>query len=376
MTRRSRRSRTSTACASRPPIRSRRGACSAERGVTSSSSRSPARSRRRRGWGSRTRSSTSSRPARRWARTACGGSAMLLESQAVLVGGRGAVDERRELVERLELMLSGVVAARRRRYVMMNATVDDAPGDSRRAARAWARRRCCQLADEGEIAVHAAVDAGDIWSLLPGSRRRGRDVDPRPPDREARPVRGAGWTTRSPWSAPIVADVRERGDAALLEWTERFDGPRPDGFRVPAERIAEASVDADVLEALRAMIAAVRVVQRGAAAGGHDRRGGAGHRLRAALAADRRRRGLRAERPRPAAVVARDDRRPGAGRRRAADRGRDADARSTRRSSSRGSSGSSEIYAVGGAQAVAALAYGTETIAAGGQDRRPGERAT
>ena len=25
--------------------------------------------------------------------------------------------------------------------------------------------------------------------------------------------------------APIVADVRERGDAALLEWTERFDGP-------------------------------------------------------------------------------------------------------------------------------------------------------
>ena len=34
--------------------------------------------------------------------------------------------------------------------------------------------------------------------------------------------------------APIVADVRERGDAALLEWTERLDGPRPDGLRVPA----------------------------------------------------------------------------------------------------------------------------------------------
>ncbi len=59
--------------------------------------------------------------------------------------------------------------------------------------------------------------------------------------------------------APIVADVRERGDAALLEWTERFDGPRPEGFRVSAEEIAAAEVSAVELEALRWMIAAVRV---------------------------------------------------------------------------------------------------------------------
>ena len=58
-------------------------------------------------------------------------------------------------------------------------------------------------------------------------------------------------------AAPIVADVRDRGDVALLEWTERFDGPRPDGFRVPADRIAEAVVEDDVLEALRRMIRAV-----------------------------------------------------------------------------------------------------------------------
>ena len=36
--------------------------------------------------------------------------------------------------------------------------------------------------------------------------------------------------------------------------------------------------------------------------------------------------------------------------------------------------GVDEIYRVGGAQAIAALAYGTETIAAGGQDRRPRQR--
>lgn len=58
--------------------------------------------------------------------------------------------------------------------------------------------------------------------------------------------------------APIVTDVRNRGDEALLEWTERLDGPRPGGIRVPADRIAAARVDDDVDEALRRMIAAVR----------------------------------------------------------------------------------------------------------------------
>ena len=37
----------------------------------------------------------------------------------------------------------------------------------------------------------------------------------------------------------IVADVRERGDAAVLDWTERLDGEaRP--LRVPAEQLRAA----------------------------------------------------------------------------------------------------------------------------------------
>ncbi len=71
-------------------------------------------------------------------------------------------------------------------------------------------------------------------------------------------MRGAGLDDAIIVVSPIVSDVRERGDAAVLEWTERFDGPRPDGFRVSAEAIAAAVVDDDVLEALRAMILAVR----------------------------------------------------------------------------------------------------------------------
>ena len=38
----------------------------------------------------------------------------------------------------------------------------------------------------------------------------------------------------------IVEDVHERGDAALLEYTERFDGMRPSSIRVPQEEIARA----------------------------------------------------------------------------------------------------------------------------------------
>ncbi len=71
-------------------------------------------------------------------------------------------------------------------------------------------------------------------------------------------MRAAGLDEALAVSAPIVADVRERGDDALSEWTERLDGARPDGFRVPAARIAAASVDDEALAAIRQLIAAVR----------------------------------------------------------------------------------------------------------------------
>ena len=96
----------------------------------------------------------------------------LLSSQAVLVGGRDSVDGRRELVERLELMLSGVVAARRRRYVMMNASTDALPA-IRDVLPSMGAPTVLPLADPGQIAVHAAVDADDVWSLLPELKAAG-----------------------------------------------------------------------------------------------------------------------------------------------------------------------------------------------------------
>jgi ATP phosphoribosyltransferase len=89
----------------------------------------------------------------------------LLESQAVLVGNRAALAERRPLIERLELMLEGVVAARRRRYVMMNAPESALPR-IREILPSMGAPSVIGLAEEGQIAVHAAVGVDEIWNLL------------------------------------------------------------------------------------------------------------------------------------------------------------------------------------------------------------------
>jgi histidinol dehydrogenase len=58
----------------------------------------------------------------------------------------------------------------------------------------------------------------------------------------------------------IVTDVRDRGDEALLEYTERFDGLRPDPVRVPLEEIREGrtALDGEAEEAFRVAIENVR----------------------------------------------------------------------------------------------------------------------
>ncbi len=89
----------------------------------------------------------------------------LLESQAVLVASEAALAEKGEAVARLELMLSAVVAARRRRYLMMNAPAAALPA-IRDVLPSMGAPSVLNLAAEGEIAVHAAVDADDVWNLL------------------------------------------------------------------------------------------------------------------------------------------------------------------------------------------------------------------
>jgi histidinol dehydrogenase len=58
----------------------------------------------------------------------------------------------------------------------------------------------------------------------------------------------------------IVDDVRERGDAALLEYTERFDGVRPQEIWVPQSEIDKGreSLSPELEESFGVAIANVR----------------------------------------------------------------------------------------------------------------------
>src|SRR5256714_15362403 len=58
----------------------------------------------------------------------------------------------------------------------------------------------------------------------------------------------------------VIADVRRRGDAALRELTERFDGARLDTVRVPEQDIKEAAAAAPqgLLDAMHEAAARIR----------------------------------------------------------------------------------------------------------------------
>ena len=62
----------------------------------------------------------------------------------------------------------------------------------------------------------------------------------------------------------IVADVRDRGDEALLEYTERFDGVRLEKIRVPVEEMerARATLPPEVEESFRVALENVRLFHK------------------------------------------------------------------------------------------------------------------
>ena len=87
---------------------------------------------------------------------------------------------------------------------------------------------------------------------------RGSDVDPRDVlPRAAVDVESVLHTVR-----PIVEDVHQRGTEAVLEWGERLDGVRPPSLRVPQKALdaALAGLDPGVREALEEAIRRVRIV--------------------------------------------------------------------------------------------------------------------
>jgi ATP phosphoribosyltransferase len=98
--------------------------------------------------------------------------ATILSSEAILVGRSQPLDAHDGVVARLDTMLGAVLAARRRKYVLMNAALD------RRAALesllpGLGSPSIVPLAHAGMIAIHAVVDADEIWDLLPRLKAAG-----------------------------------------------------------------------------------------------------------------------------------------------------------------------------------------------------------
>jgi histidinol dehydrogenase len=176
-----------------------------------------------------------------------------------------------------------------------------------------------------------------------------------------------------PRAAEIVSDVRARGDTALLEWCERLDGGRPPGLRVPREEIATAEADADLLAAVGQLAASVGTFHRG------QRPPDTSCFPVAAVRVERRFvpvrsvgiyvPGGRASYPSSLVMMAVPARIAGVERIAVVSPRPDAALLAVARELEL-----DEIYAVGGAQAVAALAYGTETVTRVDKIVGPGNR--
>jgi ATP phosphoribosyltransferase len=96
----------------------------------------------------------------------------LLDSQAVFIASPAARAEKAEELERLELMLNGVVAGRRRRYLMMNAPTERVE-EIEAILPSMGAPSVIALADPSQVALHAAVEVEEIWDLLPRLKAAG-----------------------------------------------------------------------------------------------------------------------------------------------------------------------------------------------------------
>jgi len=93
-------------------------------------------------------------------------------SEAVLLANKTALADRPDVIDSINTMLSATLAARDRKYLMMNAPKtklseleDLLPG--------LESPSIIPLAHEGMIAIHSVVEADQVWSLLPRLKAAG-----------------------------------------------------------------------------------------------------------------------------------------------------------------------------------------------------------
>jgi ATP phosphoribosyltransferase len=96
----------------------------------------------------------------------------VLESEAVLVANPAAHRERAGDLAAIDTMLSAVIAARGRKYLMMNAPAPKL-GEIEELLPALESPTVIPLAHAGMIAIHSVVGADDVWGLLPRLKAAG-----------------------------------------------------------------------------------------------------------------------------------------------------------------------------------------------------------
>ncbi len=100
----------------------------------------------------------------------------ILESQAVLVAGPGALETRAAEVDQVVTALTAVVAGRSKRYLLLNAP-ESVVEKMAEIIPGMESPTVVPLAEEGWVAVHSVVDADDVWNVLPDLKALGgRDI--------------------------------------------------------------------------------------------------------------------------------------------------------------------------------------------------------
>ncbi len=96
----------------------------------------------------------------------------VLASEAVLVANPAAREKRSDDIAAIDTMLSAVIAARGRKYLMMNAPAAKLPA-LEELLPGLESPSVIPLAHDGMIAIHSVVGADEVWSLLPRLKAAG-----------------------------------------------------------------------------------------------------------------------------------------------------------------------------------------------------------
>ena len=96
----------------------------------------------------------------------------VLDSEAILVANPTADRERAADLAAIDTMLSAVIAARGRKYLMMNAPAGQLD-ELQALLPALESPTVIPLAHAGMIAIHSVVGADDVWGLLPRLKAAG-----------------------------------------------------------------------------------------------------------------------------------------------------------------------------------------------------------